>query len=175
MNDIWSIPVALAEVDRNPVTLAPTPDAATLAKIAKTIGVDDLKDFSAEVTLVPWFDGVELKGRFAAVATQTCGLSLDPFDSPLKAHFTVRAVPPESPHAPKVEGAEIAIDPDADDPPDVLDGDVIDVGAYLVEHLALEVDPFPRKPDAVFEQPGGAPVISPFAALAALKDKDNQN
>ena len=57
----------------------------------------------------------------------------------------------------------------------VLEGEVVDVGAYIVEHLALEVDPFPRKPDAVFEQPGGTPIISPFAALAALKDKDSKN
>jgi hypothetical protein len=57
----------------------------------------------------------------------------------------------------------------------VLEGDVIDVGDWLVEHLALEVEQFPRKPGAVFEPPVAVEVISPFAALAALKDPKPPN
>ena len=42
--------------------------------------------------------------------------------------------------------------PDAEDAPDVLEGETIDVSAYVVEHLALEIDPFPKKPGAGFVQ-----------------------
>ena len=65
------------------------------------------------------------------------------------------------------------MDPDAPDPPDEMEGDVIDIAAYVVEHLTLELDPFPRKPDAEFAyKPEGANV-SPFAALAKLKGSDS--
>jgi hypothetical protein len=65
---------------------------------------------------------------------------------------------------------EIELDLEADDPPDVLDGDVLDLGAYLVEHLALEIDPFPRKPGVAFEAPAEPAAPSPFDALKRLKE-----
>ena len=33
----------------------------------------------------------------------------------------------------------------------MLEGDAIDLAAYVVEHLALEIDPFPRKPGVEFD------------------------
>ena len=45
------------------------------------------------------------------------------------------------------------------------------MSGYVVEHLALELDPFPRKPGAVFVQPPEPTEISPFAALKALNTK----
>ena len=171
MSTPWPLPIRLSEVDRGPVRLAPEADAATRALIAKAIGVDALDELEAKATLKPWLDGVELDGRVKAVVTQTCGISLEPFQTRIEAAFIVHALPPGSPNAPANEGPELVIDPEAEDPPDLLETEVIDVGAYLVEHLALEVDPFPRKPDAVFEPPSGGGVISPFAALEALKER----
>ena len=95
-------------------------------------------------------------------------MSLEPFDTELTGDFVVRAVPPGSPAA-AAEATEVSVDPDAEDPPDLLDGDQIDVGGYLVEHLALEVDPFPRKPGVEFEPPPPEGPVSPFAALLKLK------
>ena len=40
---------------------------------------------------------------------------------------------------------------------------------HVIEHLALEIDPFPRKPDAVFEPPATEEETSPFAVLKGLK------
>ena len=67
------------------------------------------------------------------------------------------------------ENGDLALDPDGDDPPDVLEGETVDVTGYVVEHLALELDPFPRKPGAVFQPPAEPVDLSPFAALKALK------
>ena len=53
--------------------------------------------------------------------------------------------------------------------------DVIDLGDYVVEHLALEIDPFPRRPGAVFEAPEPLPETSPFAALKALKPRGDKS
>ena len=50
----------------------------------------------------------------------------------------------------------------------------IDLGQYAVEQLALSLDPFPRKPGAEFVQPEEPAEISPFAALKALKPRDEQ-
>ncbi len=173
MSSPWPVLVPLVEVDRREVHLGPEPDAAALARIAKDIGVDTLDALKAEVRLKRWLDGAELSGRFKATVTQTCGVTLDPFTTELGGAFTVHVLPAGSPHAP-AQTHEVVIDPEEEgEPPDVLDGETIDVGAYIVEHLALEVDPFPRKPDAVFEQPGGQSIISPFAALAVLKTKDD--
>ena len=97
-------------------------------------------------------------------------MSLDPFDTALAGEFTVRAVPEGSPAAGDPAG-EVTVDPEAEDPPDQLDGDEVDVGAYLVEHLALEVDPFPRKPGVEFEPQTPESPASPFAVLQALKSQ----
>ena len=47
---------------------------------------------------------------------------------------------------------------------------MIDLGAVATEFLILGIDPYPRKPGAVFEAPAaGEGGGHPFAALAALK------
>jgi hypothetical protein len=60
----------------------------------------------------------------------------------------------------------------AEDEPEVLVNETVDLGAIATEFLVLGVDPYPRKPDAIFEAPAaGDSSARPFAALAALKDK----
>ncbi len=63
---------------------------------------------------------------------------------------------------------------DDPDEPDqlVYDGVAVDLGEATVEQLALALDPYPRKPDAVLpvldtDESGGG-----FAALAKLRDPD---
>src|SRR5262249_13731614 len=49
-------------------------------------------------------------------------------------------------------------------------GGAIDLGAIAIEFLILGLDPYPRKPDAVFQGSAvGDDAAHPFAALAALK------
>jgi len=169
MSESWTLTVRLVDIGRGGLTLTSEPDASAWPAIAKAIGVDALQAVKAEVQLKPWLDGAEFEARATAIATQTCGITLEPFDVPLEARFTLHFLPQASPNAPPEDAREVLIDPEGEDPPEILDGDVIDVGAYLIEHLALEVDPFPRKPEAVFEPPENGGVLSPFAALAVLK------
>lgn len=167
----WTIPVRISEVSRKPLSRRLEPDEAARAAIARDLDLEALPAFTADVTLSPWEDGVELEGRFKATVTYRCGVTLEPFDDELSGHFTVRAVPADSPLAapPETASDEVDLDTDADDPPDVLEAETIDLGAYLVEHLALELEPFPRKPGAVFEPPVFAEPESPFAVLRQLK------
>jgi uncharacterized metal-binding protein YceD (DUF177 family) len=99
---------------------------------------------------------------------QTCGVSLEDFPTDLSGAFSIQILPAGSPNAPP-EDHEVELDPDAPDPPDLTDNGEIDVGAYLIEHLGLALDPFPKKPGVVFEPPEPPTLISPFAALKDLK------
>lgn len=163
----WRETMRLSETGRGKVKRSLSPDDAQLPVIAKRIGVDSLKSLSAEVVVSSWMDGAELRGSLTAEIIQTCGVSLEPIEETVCGVFDVRILPADSDNLPDPEAD---IDPEADDPPDVLEGEEIDLAAYVVEHLALEIDPFPRKADAVFEPPEIEGETSPFAALKGLKD-----
>lgn len=166
----WSKPVMLHELGRGAMTLTLEPDEAERAKIAKDLGLQSLPSLKARLTLKPWMDGVEITGRFDAVVEQICAVSLDAFEQPLSGEIELRAVPQGSPQAPDAAGGEVDYDPEAPDPPDVLHGEAIDVAAYVVEHLALEIDPFARKPGVEFEYTPPDEEESPFAVLKKLQD-----
>jgi len=142
-------------------------DAKTRLAIVRDLDLEGLARLDAQLTLRPWLDGVSIKGRLEGVATRICGLSLEPFDVAIDEPIDVRIVPAGSPNAPQFD-EEVIVDLDAEDPPDIAEGGVIDLAAYLVEALALALDPFPRKPGAVFEPPEPTAPISPFAALSAM-------
>lgn len=164
----WSVVVPLHRVDRGPVrlTLEPTPEER--AEAAKQLAIPAIEALQAEVTVSSWLDGAAIEGRWRARVTQTCGVSLEPFETELAGEFRVTAVPAGSPNAPS-EDPEETFDLEAPDPPDVLSQPELDVAAYVVEHVALELDPFPRKPGVEWEPPAPDEPPSPFAALSRLK------
>lgn len=166
----WSKILKLHALARGPVRVTLEADAAQRAQIARQLGLQSLPALTAEVTAKPWLDGVEVTGQFRAVVEQVCGISLDPFEQPVEGEIDVRALPAGSPNAGDPEGGELELDPDAPDPPDVLAGDAIDLAAYVVEHLALEIDPFPRKPGAEFDYQAPETETSPFAGLKKLTE-----
>ncbi len=124
-------PVRLHQIGRGAVSVRLEPDAAERAKVAHDLGLESLPALSAQLTLKPWFDGVEITGRFEATVEQICAVSLDNFEHPLSGDIDVRVVPAGSPQAPE-GGGELEFDPEAPDPPDVLEGDAIDLAAYVV-------------------------------------------
>ncbi len=141
-------------------------DAALLASFARHVNVLAVSDFRAQLHLThEGADGIHVTGRVLATVRQNCGVSLEPFDAPLDEAVDVHFVPAGTPVP-----AESLEDDEYDPPDEILDGR-IDVGALSLEFLALGVDPYPRKPDAVFEAPQVDPeALSPFAALSRLKD-----
>lgn len=168
----WREVVRFGEVSRGPVRRRLEADAPTRARIARLLGLVAIDSLTADLEVRPWLDGAEIHGRFAAGITQTCSVTADPFDEEAEGEFMVRVLPPGSPNAPAEVVDEIELDPDADDPPDVLEGEDIDLGGYVVEHLSLELDPFPRKPGAEFIAPKDDADLSPFAVLRLLKKDD---
>lgn len=168
----WRAPMRFSEASRGPVSRSLEADAAARAAIARLLGLESVEALTAEIAARAWMDGVQLDGRFSAEVTYICSVSADPFPEKVSGEFMVRVLPAGSLSAPQEQGEEIDLDPDADDPPDVLEGEEIDLGAYVVEHLSLELDPFPRKPGAEFEPPVETAELSPFAVLRVLKKDD---
>ncbi len=142
------------------------PDAAALKRIARTLNLASLDSFQADVSVKPAREGWRLNGRVVADAVQTCGLTLEPLPVRVDETFTIDLV-----EAVETEDEEIDVDLDAD-VPDVIEDGRIDLGQYAVEQFALALDPFPRKPDAVFVQPEEPSEISPFAVLKAFKSPE---
>lgn len=168
----WRETVRFSEVSRGPVKRTLEADELTRARVARLLGLVSIGALTAELRLKPWMDGAEIEGRFEADITQTCSVTADDFEESAEGEFVIRVLPPGSVNAPQEEADEIELDPEADDPPDVLESEEIDLGAYVVEHLALELDPFPRKPGAEFIAPRDDADLSPFAVLRSLKKDD---
>lgn len=173
VNVPWPYTVNLARVDRGGVSVKLAPDADQRKAIARQLGLVKLELLESEVYLTSWMDGAAITGRLRARIVQTCSVTADDFEDSIDARFNLHVIPADSEHAPQDEGGELGMDPDGDDPPDVLEDQTIDVSGYVLEHLALELDPFPRKPGAVFEQPQPTAEISPFAALKGLQTKSD--
>lgn len=170
MKPAWTHPLKLHELSRGPVRLTLEADEVQRSAIAAQLGLEGLPALTADVTARPWLDGVELTGRLRARVTQICGVSLDAFEQDVEGPIEVRAVPAGSPHAAPAEDGDLELDAEAPDAPDVLDGETLDLAAYVVEHLALEIDPFPRKPGATFDYEPPREETSPFAVLKKLTD-----
>jgi uncharacterized metal-binding protein YceD (DUF177 family) len=166
---LWPEPVSLAEATRGPLRRALVADELARARIAQALGLDALLSLEADLRVQPWLDGVEIEGSWRARVGQTCGVTLEPFESDIEGHIRLRAAPEGSPALGASEDHELDLDPDAEDPPDVLERDEIDLGGYVVEDLSLAIDPFPRKPGVAFEAPEAQNEPSPFAILAKLK------
>ena len=169
----WTSILSLAEVARGKGRVRLEPDASERQEIAKDLGLERLVNLAAELSFRPWMDGAEITGRFDARVAQVCGVSLEVFEQDVAGALEFRVVPQGSPNAPaEITNTEVEFDSAAPDPPDVLEGDSLDLAQYVVEHLALAIDPFPRKPGVVFDYAPDTREESPFAVLKRLSDKE---
>ena len=136
-------------------------DAAEREKLAALNGLPAIAHFSASFRIKKWMRGVEVEGELSARVTQTCVVSLEPFEIDIEEPIDVRFLP----------GAPAdSIEEDAPDP--LVDGR-IDLGAIASEFLTLSLDPYPRKPGVAFEPPSEADAPdSAFARLRALAARD---
>jgi uncharacterized metal-binding protein YceD (DUF177 family) len=166
----WGQTLRLSQAPREPLELHIEPDAEGRAQLARDLGLEGISTLTADLVIRAWLDGAELTGRFDATVAQICGVSLEVFEQAVGGEIAIRVVPAGSPLAVSSHSGELELDPDAEEPPDVLEGEEIDVSGYIAEYLALEIDPFPRKPGAVFDYAPSTEVDGPFAGLRKLKD-----
>jgi len=164
----FSHPVVVAHLPEGGATFHLEPDESTRAALAKQLDIVAIPALRATVHLVPdGRGGVNVDGHVDATVRQTCVATLEPFDTPLSEEIGMRFEPED--RLPELRpGAEVEVS--ADDIPDPIVNGIIDVGAVASEFLALGLDPYPRKPGAVFQSPADATgEASPFAALAGLR------
>lgn len=143
-------------------------DAETRARVADALGLLELSALTADVSVKPAGAGWRLEGRVRASLAQACVITLEPVPADIDTAFSVDLV---EAGAIEPNSRVIEADPEGPDGPDVVEDGGVDLAAYAVEHLALALDPYPRKPGAVFEPPAGEAEPSPFAVLAQLKPR----
>jgi len=103
----------------------------------------------------------------SATVGQTCVVTLEPIENEIDEAIDLVFAPGD---ASPIIGAEV--DLSGSDAPEALIGGGVDLGEIATEFLILGLDPYPRKPDAIFQSPtAGEDSANPFAALAALKKR----
>lgn len=172
----FSRPVRVDRIPAAGMTLDLEAKPAERAALAERFGVQSIESLRAEVTLKAIAGGalVRVDGHLAAQVVQTCVVTLEPVPETVDEDFSLSFGVEE----PDEVGAEIELSLDEEDPPDPIVDGVIDVGEAVAEHLALALEPFPRKPGIAYEggddEAGTATAEqdrkpNPFAVLAQLR------
>ena len=162
----WTYPVVAANLLPEGEFVELVLDEATRAALARHVGVLALPVLRARLKVIPTGKGgVLVEGDLEATVRQTCVVSLEPFDAELRDVITVRFAPQAT------DPPGLVVELGEEDPPDPLVDNAVDLAAVVTEFLALAIDPYPRKPGAVFVPPAEPkdPRASPFAALDKLK------
>jgi hypothetical protein len=164
----WSVPVRRDDVPEAGLHLDLVADEATRTAVAGVAGVRALPRLAATFDVARQGKGLKVTGEVAATVEQTCVVTLEPMTSELCEPIELAFVPSRA--GQRAGESEEELDPGVADEPEPLVDGVADLGVAATEFLLLAIDPYPRKPGAVFEPPktedaGG----HPFDALAALK------
>lgn len=171
--DPWSVPVTVAQIPDTGLHRDIEAGPATRDAMAAAAGLREILSASASLDVTPIGGGrVHVSGRVRARIGQTCVVTLDPIENDIDEPIDLIFAPPEQiPELADLVNEAAESDTEIPDPPEPIVNGVIDLGRLATDALFLGVDPYPRKPDAVFEPPVVAadPEDHPFAALKALQ------
>ena len=144
--------------------------------LARRFGIIALSVLTARLDIQPIKEagmvGARVQGEFKARVTQNCVVTLEPFESDVAEPIELDLLPPEAVEGDEAAGSYLneAVEP--------LEGDRLDLGELVAQHLSLALDPYPRRPGAQFEpvqsiiaDSEASPGIKPFATLGDLKRK----
>jgi uncharacterized metal-binding protein YceD (DUF177 family) len=160
----WTHPVVVADLPPEGAEFALKPDEGVRAELARHAGVQAVSALAARFRVTPdGRGGASVEGDLTATVRQACVVTLELFDNRIEERIAARFAP----EAALVPGT--ALD---EDPPDPIVDGMLDLGALVAEFLALSIDPYPRKPGAVFTPPSepNNETDSPFAVLGKLKN-----
>ena len=150
----FSRPLRVADLGEIPTVRRIEADAEERSALAKRFGLVQLHSLIATVTLnrQPGRGIVRVHGELSAEIVQTCVITVEPLSTHLHASL-------ERLYGPRENGAETdapedsvtVIAPDAEEPQEPFVDGAIDIGEAVAEQVAIELDPFPRAPGAVYE------------------------
>jgi hypothetical protein len=176
--DPWRAPVVVAQIPETGLAVEIDASPAQRKAMAEIAGLRDIAAAHASFELTFQRGGhVHVAGRLQARVGQICVVTLDPIENDIDEAIDLVFVPPEqvkqlSDLVDEVEDS----DAEVPEPPELIENGVIDLGRLATDVLFLAIDPYPRKPGAVFEPRVAAPDPEehPFAALKALQRPDAQ-
>ncbi|QHO77179.1 phosphodiesterase [Bradyrhizobium sp. CCBAU 051011] len=171
--DPWRVPVAVAQIPETGLHRDIQADQAIRAAVADVGGLREVLSVRASFDVTPKSGGrFHVVGHVRARIGQTCVVTLEEIENDIDEPIDLIFAPPEQipQMAALVDEAEES-DEEMPDPPEPIENGMIDLGRVATDALYLAVDPYPRKPGAVFEPVVEAadPEDHPFAALKALK------
>ena len=163
----WRVPVAFEDIPESGQSFSLAADAEVRAALARLTGLRDLPQLHADLEVMRHrSDGLRVIGRVSAVVGQNCVVTLEPLENSIDEEVDLLFVP-EAPAAAAAAADGSARSEANSEGPEPLVGGEIDLGAIVTEFFILGIDPYPRKPGAVFELPQDLrPEEGPFAALA---------
>jgi uncharacterized metal-binding protein YceD (DUF177 family) len=172
--DPWrAAPVLVGQIPEAGLHREIEADAATRAAIAEIADVREVASVKAWFDVTLQRDGqVHIVGGVKARIGQVCVVSLDPMETELDEPIDQLFAPPDQiPELADTVDDNSEIEAEMADPPEPIVNGQIDLARLATDALFLGIDPYPRKPGAVFETDIAAddPVDHPFAALKALK------
>jgi uncharacterized metal-binding protein YceD (DUF177 family) len=178
----WQVPVAIEDVAETGRHFDLTADNDVRAAVARLVGLRDLPRLEANFDVTRHgADGLRVSGRVSATVGQNCVVTLEPLANEVDEDIDLLFAPPPLSPIERKAGEDEAAEKGSERPerswngPEPLIGGVVDLGALATEFLILGLDPYPRKPGAVFELTQDVkPDPGPFAALAGLKDRDGR-
>jgi uncharacterized metal-binding protein YceD (DUF177 family) len=165
---LWSVPVRLDDVPPTGRRFDLRADEAIRAVVARAAGVPEIANLQAVLDVTRHgLDGLHVAGHVSATVRQTCVVTLEPMINSIEESIDL-VFERGSPGAASGSQSE---DVARERPEPLVDG-TVDLGAIAVEFLMLGIDPYPRKPGAVFRAPASDDAgAGPFAGLAALRKK----
>ncbi|WOH47169.1 DUF177 domain-containing protein [Bradyrhizobium sp. sBnM-33] len=171
--DPWPVPVAVAQIPETGLHRDIEADQAARKAVADTGDLRAVLSVQASFDVTPKSGGrFHVAGHVRARIGQTCVVTLEEIENDIDEPIDLIFAPPEQipQMAALVDDAEQS-DEETPDPPEPIENGMIDLGRVATDALYLAVDPYPRKPGAVFEPMVEAadPEDHPFAALKALK------
>jgi hypothetical protein len=145
--------------------------AEVRAGVARMAGLRDLPRLQASFEVTRHGSALRVRGRVSATVGQACVVTLEPLANDVEEAIDLVFAPPSAiKRDGEGAGAEERNPAESWSEPEPLIGGTVDLGALATEFLILGLDPYPRKPGAVFQPPGEASSDEgPFAALAELK------
>jgi hypothetical protein len=174
----WSLPVVVAQIPDTGMHREFDATPRERSALAELGGLREVLSASASLDLTLMREGrVHIGGRVKARVGQTCVVTLDPIENEIDEAIDLIFAPPEQiPALADLVDETGESDSEIPDPPEPIVDGAIDLGRLATDALLLGVDPYPRKPDAVFEPPPipDDPEAHPFAALKALKSDPDQ-
>jgi hypothetical protein len=171
--DPWSVPVAVAQIPDTGLHRDIEAGPATREAMAEVADLREILSANASLDVTPKGGGrFHVKGRVRARIGQTCVVTLDPIENDIDEAIDLIFAPPEQiPELSDLVDGAAESDDEIPDPPEPIVNGIIDLGRVATDALFLGIDPYPRRPDVVFEPPVVAddPEDHPFAALKALQ------